>query len=173
MPISQIIILLIIGLMGIYLIYALIKWGINRAKPAVGRPRTDSKIGKAKRAILNQDRFFVHDANTGEQGFRDISNSDKRLQELKKVANGLGRIWDFEGPRVHSLVDAGKEYVAIETYFDTSLEHNPFDVHEAIYQPEIGEVYDGRVSKNAVQQYGWLIPWTVGIAFIIFMTVAG
>lgn len=98
-----------------------------------------------------------------------IENKDRGL--------GLGRQWNYNGKMVYALVkyqdkDHISQYRPIEVYMTDVADCPPFDIYDAINQPEVALTDDVSVEGNFVQKYGHLLLFCFGIAFIIFMIVS-
>lgn len=86
---------------------------------------------------------------------------------------GLGRQWNYDKRWMYALCREGENvYFPVEKYLDQSRDNPPSELWGYLNQPEIGVTRNVETNRNFMQQYGHILPYILGIAFIIFMMVS-
>lgn len=99
--------------------------------------------------------------------------SPKIVRSIKEKHSTLGIQESFRGKLLYTFCRISEDdYVPYYKYLTPDRSHPPSALYRYIHQPEIAISRNVQKKQGFMEKYGGLLPWTVAIAFIIFMIVA-
>ena len=86
----------------------------------------------------------------------------------------LGRQINRYGEMLYYLVKVGEgDFKPYDYFYSLNRDFSPADLYDKINLPEIEVTHNVQVKQGLFEKWGFLLPWTIGMAVIVFVMVKG
>jgi hypothetical protein len=129
--------------------------------------------GKKKQVESGQPVYArIRDNYEGHRSYNKWLSADE-IQLIKNEFGDLGGQWKFRGQSIYCFCRDGIDhYIPYNRFLNQSREFPPIKLYKYVSQPEIKISRNLQSKESAMEKYGHLIPFALGMGFIIFMIVA-
>ncbi len=104
----------------------------------------------------------------------DYSMPSEQVKKVMDTYSILGRQINRKGKMVYYFVRIAKDdYKPYDFYYTLDRQYSPAYLYDKINLPEMELTHDAQVTRSLMDKYGHLLPWTVAMAFIMFMMIKG
>lgn len=170
---QQYLVYIMIGLVVLGIAFASLKSRWSSGVFQKGKDKSNEKDKEKRKEVIEQPVYARIKDNLSRTSYNTTLTGDI-VKKIKEKYGSLGGQWNFNGKWLYEFCRHDKEdYEPYDNFLSPDREHPPSALHRYIDQPEIAISRNVQIEKNLMERYSWLLPWTIGIGFLIFMLVSG